>query len=340
MTQPKPDMHLFSVPRSALCIFPQVLDEYALHTLPDLPAGSVIVDVGANNGAFVWFSLGRYQGSRVHAYEPHPGTFKRLEQNLKGLPVECHECAVVHPKTKDTARLFEGLNADTECSLRDDVKWPHVSQDLSTSTEVRLFDAADLPPCELLKVDTEGSEVEILTGYKFLKDVEILLVEAHAVGGDLAGQIQAICEIALRAGLRIVDRRGTTIRFVRDLGAMRVAPAAAAGQGGEVRLADLPEGEWFEVETAGGTPRLGRLQVMPAEMTWTPHQGTYYFAPCYKMSHQRFLVPIVAPGQAPRVMPADLPHPLVWGDGGGEYLAVSAMRPLTLDQARAIVGAQ
>ena len=336
--KPKPDMHTFSVPRSALCIFPQVLEEYALHTMPDLPSGSVIIDLGANNGAFTWFALARYAGSRVIAVEPHPVTVQRLRGNMKGLPVEIMEGAVVHPKKAATAKLFEGLHADTEASLRDDVRWPHVSQDLEHSHEVPLIDAADLPPCELLKVDTEGNEVPILEGYRFLKDVEILLVEGHAVGGDLQGQLNRIAEIAIGAGFTLVGFVNTTLRFVRHPADMKVAatPSAAAAA---AKLATIPEGDWYEVETTGGSLRLARVATPPFRRD--DQTGLTYFEPSYKMTPQRFFVPIPAPGSPPRILPIDLPAPVLWmSDGSGEWLDVSAMRPLPFDRARAIVGAQ
>src|SRR5208282_3194799 len=131
----------------------------------------------------------------------------------------------------------EGVNNREECSTHDDVRWPHVSQKLDTWVDVPTIDAAELPPCDVLKVDTEGAEVDILTGFRHLSTVGVLLVEAHPVGGDLQGQIRRITEIAEAAGLRPApSARFGILRFVRDVvgpgitvtGTVKDAPSAAA----------------------------------------------------------------------------------------------------------------
>ena len=318
-----PDKRPFTVPRSSICVFPQVLQEYELHTLPDLGEHPVVIDLGANCGAFVWFALQRWPGAKALAYEPHPGTFKLLKGNLEDLPVKVVQAAVVHPKTKNTARLFEGKNADTECSLRDDIRWPHVSQDLEHSVEVNLADAADLPPCDVLKVDTEGSEVEILTGYKYLRDVEVLLVEAHAVGGDLNGQVAQIVELADKAGLHPVDVRGTTIRFVRDMAALKVAPPAQASIQSQTAEQVAPEGDWAIVETMGGTWRFGCV---------TSQNGNELaLKPCYEISPSRAFIPVPHPGQGIAMTAMDLTY--VWGDGDETVVWCASKRPVSRERA-------
>jgi tetratricopeptide (TPR) repeat protein len=66
---------------------------------------------------------------------------------------------------------------------------------------VHTIDAGTLPRCDVLKIDTEGSEVDILLGYPHLKSVKVLLVEPHAVNGDLIGNMAAIKTLASEAGL-------------------------------------------------------------------------------------------------------------------------------------------
>jgi len=219
----------FSCARSLLQVFPQVLYEYDFDTLPALDRPTVL-DIGANVGIFSWFALMKWPGAKVIAYEPHPETCRDLRGNFGDL-VEVHEQAVTHPKTTDRARLFEGVHARSECSLRDDVRWPHVSQNLERWTDVELVDAKHLPPCQVLKVDTEGNEVPILSGYKHLAQVVVMLVEVHAVGGDLNAEGERIQDIGRRAGLTPVDLIGTTIRFIRKAAAPRILLAGSNGLG-------------------------------------------------------------------------------------------------------------
>ncbi len=226
--------------------FTLMREEYDLASLPNLNAPSVL-DVGANVGGFIRYACQRWANVKAIAFEPHPETFELLKSNtLSNLEVQCRQVAVVHPKTTETVRLYEGANNREECSIRNDVRWPHVSQKLDTWVDVPTIDATELPPCDVLKVDTEGAEVDILTGYRHLSTVKILLVEAHPVGGDLQGEIRRIIEIAEAAGLRQAasDRFGI-LRFVRETvaavpgititGTVKDAPSAAASSVRSVR---------------------------------------------------------------------------------------------------------
>ena len=183
--------------------------EYDLASLPNL-AAPVVLDIGANVGNFCRIVQARWPGAVVHCFEPHPTTFAQLRKNAA--PATATQVAVTSP-ARGSVRLYEGLSGSHEASLRDDVRWPHVSQNLSKWVDVPSLDASTLPPCDVLKIDTEGSEVEILGGYPYLATVKVLLVEAHAVGGDLEGQKQIVAAMAGAAGLRAVS--GNVMRFVR-----------------------------------------------------------------------------------------------------------------------------
>jgi FkbM family methyltransferase len=339
-----PDNALFTCPRSSLCVFPQVLEEYDLSTLPDIDR-PVIIDVGANVGAFSWFALQRWPGAKVYAYEPHPVTANLLRQNMTGLPVQTYERAVLKTMPGSaTVTLYEGVNASTEASTRDDVRWPHLSQDLNKSYRVHAWPADRLEHADVLKIDTEGSEVEILEGYKHLEHVKVLLVEAHAVGGDLPGQMKQIATLAGLAGLRLVDVRNTTLRFVRDIRILRdmadprdtrsgesdapppmSRPLPDDGPSGDTHDADVEEGGphdgWVQVETAGGSWRVGRRGGL------TPPSGVR-LDPCYSISPTRVFLPIPVPGQGINMQVLDMPIPYVWGDGSAETIQVASMKAL------------
>jgi FkbM family methyltransferase len=194
-------------------VLAQVKREYQLASLPDLKAPRIL-DIGANVGAFTWHAFERWPDAYVCAIEPHPATLLCLRGNFYQQPMSLIGGAVVHPRLTETVRLYEGLGSRCECSIRDDLRWPHVSQDYTMWLDVPTIDAEELAPCDVLKVDTEGCEVEILKGYRHLDEVKVLLVEPHAVGGDLEGQISLINTLAKSAGLKKIESKHV-LRYVR-----------------------------------------------------------------------------------------------------------------------------
>lgn len=215
-----PTEPIFRCPRSSIDMIAGLYGEYDLGPMPNITA-PVVNDVGGHVGGFAWYVLKRYPDARITSFEPHPETFALLKGNVIGMPVDARHAAVVHPKTTYTMRLYEGRDGRHECSLRSDVLWsraagdptPPCSQLLDKWVDVPTIDAAELGPCDILKVDTEGSEIEILRGYRHLNGVRVLCVEPHAVGGNIQDQIAQIKQIAANAGLS--DMGGHILRFAR-----------------------------------------------------------------------------------------------------------------------------
>lgn len=245
--------------------------EYDLGSLPDLD-GPVILDIGANEGSFSRAALQRYPGARaVHCYEPHPGAYEKLSE-LDDLRVTRERAAVLHP-ARGVVKLYDGVSGTHEASVRDDVRWPHCSQKLDEFFEVQSIDADSLPVADVVKVDTEGSEVEILTGYPYLSTVKVLLVECHAVGGDLRGQMQTIARIGQEAGLEPVDVRGTIIRFVRKAAGLSIKVLPGLGL----------DTAWMVVESIGGARWLGKA--VAAE------DGVVVLSPAFEMAPTKLFFP-------------------------------------------------
>jgi len=221
--QPAADAQVvWQCPRSSLSMIAE-LTGYGLKSLPNMTSPTIL-DVGGHVGGFTWAALERWPDGRAVTFEPHPETFAMLKNNLQGLRADAHNAAVVYPRAAETMRLYEGVNGRHECSLRDDIKWgpdasnplPHVSQQLDKWVDVATFDASMLPPADVMKVDTEGAEIEILTAYKHLRGVRVLITEAHAVGGDVRGQAEKIIQIAQAAGLKWIGPDRIIARFVRS----------------------------------------------------------------------------------------------------------------------------
>jgi FkbM family methyltransferase len=146
-----------------------------------------VLDIGANVGAFACWISRRAPGCTIDCYEPSSEAFRYLEQNVPRLAPGAklhHEAIHDHD---GTAPLYRGV-----CGERPDgTKVPNIccnslcdigSQDLEQHEAVKITDAKNLPACNILKVDTEGSEIPILSRYfqTHKKTVAIVLVEVHS----------------------------------------------------------------------------------------------------------------------------------------------------------------
>jgi len=142
------------------------------YDVPITPLTPVILDCGANCGAFSVWAAYRFPFSTIYAYEPHPKTFNNLLKNINGLRVFPHNHGIGNEGLRP---LYEGKNNTGEATLYAGNK---MSSDLGCHVEV--IDPLTMPRADILKIDTEGCELEILEpliadGRKF----KAIMVEYH-----------------------------------------------------------------------------------------------------------------------------------------------------------------
>lgn len=192
---------IIQIPYHSLWMVNEVVAEYDLYSLPDYK-NPKILDIGANVGIFSINALQRWPGATIRAYEPNPFSSNLLGQNLEGWKVEIFPVAVVGDREKKVIDLFHNQN-DLCASTT-------TNRTGGNRTKVATFCAQDLPTCDVMKIDTEGAEVEILANYKFLGDVKVLLAEIHKEE-DFA----KVDVFAHAADLVFLDRRKDTVRYIR-----------------------------------------------------------------------------------------------------------------------------
>jgi FkbM family methyltransferase len=169
--------------------------------------GPVVLDIGANIGAFALWALDRWPGCRLHCYEPLPSNFELLERNLAhrlGPAVSLYPFAIGDPAR---TRLFLGRNNCGEASFFD------LGEQSSESVEVVTRPPSVLPEAQVIKIDAEGCEVEILSGLAAIH-FDVVLLEYHAernrrridallcdyilIGGEVRGPHRGVMKYAHR----------------------------------------------------------------------------------------------------------------------------------------------
>jgi FkbM family methyltransferase len=136
----------------------------------------VILDLGANVGAFTRWASTRWPGCTIHAFEPHPGNFYLLTRTAAlaiGSTVTCYQLAVAANAGK--MMLDEG---QFNCG-----EWSLLTRNGKSQVEVSVVLATSLPKADILKIDTEGCEAEIVASLLKagrLPEFSAIMLECHS----------------------------------------------------------------------------------------------------------------------------------------------------------------
>lgn len=161
------------------------------YDVPFMPKDApVILDIGANVGAFARWAALRWPGSKIHCYEPAPENFKKLRRTVADIgtaEVLTHNEAVAD--AQGVAKLtIGGLNCgEFSICYNESIK--------GETVDVDVIAAKDLPKADILKIDAEGAEHAILHGLKEagrLGEFSAIMLEYHSafIRDDLTKLLQ------------------------------------------------------------------------------------------------------------------------------------------------------
>jgi FkbM family methyltransferase len=182
MNLPGPwDRHTLLIPRNERMRYDNIFvkREYDIpsNLLPSTPL--TVVDVGANNGLFALFMKTIRADSTIICFEPVPQTLELLHKNING-----HEAIQVYPYAlsdhSGTADISLHPTNTGENSLKSDMGATGRSVAVQLMDAATAFKQLGLTYVDVLKIDTEGCEVEILESLQnHLPYVGIVMAEYH-----------------------------------------------------------------------------------------------------------------------------------------------------------------
>ena len=168
-------------------------ERFLMRRLPGIGNG-VLFDVGANHGAYARLLRRLSPGSRIHAFEPHPKTFASLQQHVAGLHVTLVNMAV--SDRSGTMQLHDFAQADgsTQASLAQAAVGMFDHDTVSHTVNVTTIDAymaqAGIDEIDLLKIDTEGFDINVLRGARSALDRgAIKAIQFEFIPADIAMRV-------------------------------------------------------------------------------------------------------------------------------------------------------
>jgi FkbM family methyltransferase len=154
--------------------------------------GGVLFDVGANHGAYTHVLRALAPDARIFAFEPHPRTFAVLQAAMADLSsVVLLNKAVADRTGRFNLYDFESDDGSTQASLSEAAVALYASDIVKHPVDCITIDEfmaeKGLDHIDLLKIDTEGRDLSVLTGAQnALRDRRIGLIQFEFIPANIA----------------------------------------------------------------------------------------------------------------------------------------------------------
>ena len=159
-----------------------------------LPDNPIIVEVGAFNGSDTKRMVEQWPQCIIHAFEPLPEIFERLEKNTAHLP-QVHRHPIALSKDNRTALFYVSekpdrpgiasqagsLHAPKDRLKRSPIIFPRTVM-VQTMTLEKWADENAIQSIDLLWLDTQGHELEIVQAAgKILQNIKVIFAEVSFI---------------------------------------------------------------------------------------------------------------------------------------------------------------
>lgn len=154
-----------------------------------LQKAPLVVDVGANSGQFNRFCEFYLGASRIISIEPVKETFNLLLKNVRR-PQDCYQAMV--SDRDGPAKFFITGASQLSSAIQPDDNVPYTEIELYPTRLDKILSDAGINTIDLLKIDCEGSEMEVLrSAGAFLARTRLIIVEMSVLRKN-AGNLFAV----------------------------------------------------------------------------------------------------------------------------------------------------
>lgn len=133
--------------------------------------GGVVIDIGANVGNYSRKVRKANAKVKIYAFEPHPVTYQKLKNNVGGMNIEAINSGV--GSSSGILNLYDYAEDDgsSHASLYQEViekihKGKATMHEVKVVTLDEFAEQNNVDRVHLLKIDTEGNELEVLKGFR------------------------------------------------------------------------------------------------------------------------------------------------------------------------------
>lgn len=145
------------------------------NNLSHLKSGDVIIDIGANEGAWTSELLKKMPSLAVHCFEPQKLAFQKLLNNLESKRVEMINSAVAGEAGIRELYASQSGSGDATITMNSHTNnWTHAEKVNCVTLDSILASNDDVVG---IKIDTEGCEWEILSNSQLLLDSRVAVIQ-------------------------------------------------------------------------------------------------------------------------------------------------------------------
>ena len=173
------------IPKNELARVKEIFqqNEYSVLNHCSFEGKRTIINVGANVGLFSLYMKMNYPDSKIFAFEPVPSTFELLKLNTLNLAdINIFPFALFDEEKIETIQLHVDNSGANTIKVQDQYKSHFESNvEILLKKAGKVLSELNINKIDILKIDTEGCEVEILESLQsFLPETDYVLVQYHS----------------------------------------------------------------------------------------------------------------------------------------------------------------